>query len=96
MGGGKPLDSRLAVRCRLPVRPMPGSDPETTHPMHIEAALGAIEGEVLKLTFEIGLHLEQLQPEHLGVGDERIGPTVSDPDSLVTRSSAFAACSTMV
>jgi hypothetical protein len=46
--------------------------------MHIEAALLAVGDEVLKLTLEIGLHLQQLEPEHLRVGDERIGTTVAD------------------
>jgi|UniRef100_UPI002F92E939 hypothetical protein len=51
--------------------------------MHVEAALRAVEGEILKLAFEIGLHLEQLQPEHLGVRDEWIGPAVPDLDRFV-------------
>jgi hypothetical protein len=51
--------------------------------MNVEAALGAVEGEVLELALEIGLHVEELEPEHLRVGDERIGPTVPDLDRLV-------------
>jgi hypothetical protein len=39
--------------------------------------------QVLELALEVGLHLEELEPEHLGVGDEWIGPAVSDPDRLV-------------
>ena len=31
------------------------------------------------LAYEIGLHLEQLQAQHLGAGNERIGPAVPDP-----------------
>ena len=51
--------------------------------MHIEAALPAVEAEVLELAFEVGLHLQELEPEHLGVGNERIGATVADLDRLV-------------
>jgi hypothetical protein len=51
--------------------------------MHVEAALRAVEGEVLEFSFEVGLHVQELQPKHLGVGDERIGPTVADLDRLV-------------
>jgi hypothetical protein len=43
-----------------------GGDAESAHPVDIEAALLAVEGEVLKLAFEIGLHLQELEPEHLG------------------------------
>jgi len=43
----------------------------------------SVEHEVLELAFEIGLHLEQFQAKHLGVGDERIRPAVPDLDRLV-------------
>ena len=46
--------------------------------MHVEAALRAVEGEVLELTLQIGLHLEELEPEHLRVdGDRMIASTGS-------------------
>jgi len=77
------LDRRLAVRRGLSVRPMARRDAETADPMHIEAALPAVEAEVLELAFEVGLHLQELEPEHLGVGNERIGATVADLDRLV-------------
>jgi hypothetical protein len=60
-----------------------GRDAETTHPVNVEAALGAVEGEVLELAFEIGLHLQELKPKHLGVGDERIRAAVPHLDRLV-------------
>jgi len=47
-------------------------DGETADPMHVEAALRAVEGEVLKLTFEIGFHLEELEPQHLRVDRDRV------------------------
>ena len=51
--------------------------------MNVQAALRAVEDEVLKLVFEIGLHLEQFQPEHLGVDHERIRAAVPERDRLV-------------
>lgn len=51
--------------------------------MHIETALRAVQGERLEFSFEIAPHLEELQAQHLGVDDERIGATVADLDRLV-------------
>jgi hypothetical protein len=46
--------------------------------MHIEAALRAVEGEVLELALEIGLHLQKLKSKHLRVNrDWMIAPTGS-------------------
>ena len=46
--------------------------------MHVEAALRAVEREVLELAFEVGLHLQELEPEHLRVdGDRMITSTSS-------------------
>jgi hypothetical protein len=73
----------LALRRGLPVRPVAQRDAETAHPMHVEATLRAVEGEVLKLAFEVGLHLEQLETQQLGVDDERVGAAVPDFDRLV-------------
>jgi hypothetical protein len=51
--------------------------------VNIQAALRAVENEVLELSFEIGL--EEFGPEHLRVGDEGIGPAVPDVDRLVDK-----------
>jgi hypothetical protein len=40
--------------------------------MDIQAALRAVEGEVLELAFEVGLHLQELEPEHLRVDRDRM------------------------
>jgi hypothetical protein len=57
---------------------MAGKDAETGDPMHVETAFRAVEGEVLKLTLEIRLHLQELQAEHLRVdGDWMIASTSS-------------------
>lgn len=53
-----------------------------------------MEREVLELAFEIGLHLEQFEPEHLRVDRDRM---IASTGSLrSTSSSAFTACSVMV
>jgi hypothetical protein len=41
-----------AVRRWLQMRPMPRGAPETAHPVNVEAALRAVEREVLELAFE--------------------------------------------
>jgi hypothetical protein len=58
--------------------------------VNVEPALLAVEREVLELAFEIGLHLEEFEPEHLRVGDERIGPTMPDLDRLVDEVIGFS------
>jgi hypothetical protein len=66
------------VRRGLPMSPMARSDAEAAHPMHVEAALGAVEGEVLELALEVGLHLQEFKAEHLRVdGDRMIASTGS-------------------
>jgi hypothetical protein len=63
--------------------------------MHVQAALRAVEGEILELAFEIRLHLEELEPQHLRVdGDPMIPPPAAFASS--TSSSALAACSATV
>ena len=62
---------------------MTGRYPEPRDTVKVEAALRAVEGEVLELALDVGLYVEQLEPEHLGVGDERIGPAVANVDRLV-------------
>src|SRR4029453_16981203 len=66
------------VRRGLSVRPMTGCDPEPADPMHVQAALRTVEDEDLELALEIGLHLQELEPEHLRVdGDRMIASTGS-------------------
>jgi hypothetical protein len=52
--------------------PVPRLHTETGNPVNVEAALGAVENEVLKLALEIGLHLQELEPEHLRVDGDRM------------------------
>jgi hypothetical protein len=40
--------------------------------MTVEAAPGAVEGEILELAFEVGLHLQEVEPKHLGVDGDRM------------------------
>jgi hypothetical protein len=55
------------MRRWLPVRPMAWCDSESAHPMRVEAALRAVRHPRLELALEIGLHLQELEPEHLRV-----------------------------
>jgi hypothetical protein len=66
------LERRLAVRRGLPVRPMAGRHAEPADPMHVETTPGAVEGEILELALEVGLHLQELEPEHLRVDRDRV------------------------
>ena len=40
--------------------------------MHVEAALGAVRHPGLEFALEVGLHLQQLDPEHLRVDHDRV------------------------
>jgi hypothetical protein len=44
--------------------------------MHVEAAFGAVEGEILKLALEVGLHLQELEPQHLRVDRDWVIPSI--------------------
>jgi hypothetical protein len=58
--------------------PMAGRHAEPGHPMHIQTAPGAVEGEILELALGVGLHLQELKPEHLRVdGDRMVASTSS-------------------
>jgi hypothetical protein len=40
--------------------------------MNVEAAPGAVEGEILELALEVGLHLQKLEAQHLRVDRDRM------------------------
>ena len=40
--------------------------------MHVEAALGAVRHPRLELALEVGLHLQELEPEHLRADRDRM------------------------
>jgi len=63
----------------VPVGPMTGRDAEPRDPMHLEAALGAVQHPRLELALEIGLHLQQLEPEHLRVDSDRVIAATGGP-----------------
>jgi hypothetical protein len=81
----KPICYRRQARVRggFPVRAVALGDAESAHPVHVETALRPVQRPRLELALEVGLHLDQLLPQHLGVGDERIGPTVPHRDRLI-------------
>ena len=47
------------------------------------AALRAVEDELPELAFEIGLHIQKLEPQHLRVNRERMRPVEAGGESLV-------------
>lgn len=67
-----PSYARFTVRRWLRVRPATRQDAESTHPVNIQAALRAVEAEVLEFAFEVSLHVQEFEPQHLGVGDKRM------------------------
>ena len=82
-GTPTPSDDRLAVRRRLPVRPMSGLHPEARHPVDCLTACGAIEDERPELALEVGLHLQQLLAEPLRLDREGIRTVVACGERLV-------------
>ena len=59
--------------------------------MNVEAALRAVRHPHLELALEVGLHLQKLKPEHLGMGDKRSERPRPTSIASSTRSSALAA-----
>jgi len=51
--------------------------------MPVEAALQTVDGDVLKLAFEIGLQLERFQPEHFAWVTSGFGAAVLGLDRFV-------------
>jgi hypothetical protein len=71
------------MRRWLAVRPVPRHHAEAADPVNVQAALGAVQGEVLELALEIGFHLEEFDSQHLGVDHERIGAAMPDLDRFI-------------
>jgi hypothetical protein len=63
----------LPVRRRLSMCPVPGGDAEPGDPMHPPTALGAVEDEFPEASLEVGLHLQELEPQHLRVDGDGVG-----------------------
>jgi hypothetical protein len=55
----------------------------------------SIEGERPEFAFEVGLHVQQFETEHLCVRDERIGSPVTDVDPLVDQRELAGDCRTV-
>jgi hypothetical protein len=62
-----PLDRRLAVRRGLSVTPVSGRDAQSAHPVNIQAALRAVEDEVLELALQVDLHVQHPRTEDLPI-----------------------------
>lgn len=65
------------------MRPVTGRRPETRDPVDRPAAVGAVEDEPAELPLEVGLHLDQLQPQHLGVDRQRVRPAKARVQCLI-------------
>jgi hypothetical protein len=50
---------------------------ETADPMNVKAALRAIRHPRLELALEVGLHLEELEPQYR-VDRDRVGPSTTN------------------
>ena len=72
---------------RVPGAPSGPGEPPSPLTRCTSRPLRAVQGEVLELAFEVGLHLKEFDTEHLGVDDERIGRTVPDLDRLDEKTS---------
>ena len=53
--------------------------------MNIEPASGAVEDEPPEFALEVRLHLQQLEPKHLGMNRDRLGCVEAGIHSLVNR-----------
>jgi hypothetical protein len=60
--------------------------------MHVEPAPRTVRHPCLELALEVGFHLQELEPEHLGVDGYRMIASTSSLRSS-TSSLAFIACS---
>lgn len=59
------------------MRPMPRLDAKARNPVHSSSAGRAVEHEASELPFELGLHVQKLEPEHPGL--ERDGVRAAEP-----------------
>jgi hypothetical protein len=60
-----PAEPRLAVRRWLAVCPMAWLRARTRDPMHRLTAIRAVEHQPTELPFEIRLHVQEFEPQHL-------------------------------
>jgi len=51
--------------------------------MHVEATPSAVEDQLPKLALEVGLHVQELEAEHVRVDDRGVGGAVPDRDRFV-------------
>lgn len=56
---------RLAMWRRFPMRPVPWCDAPTRNPVHRATARCAVKDESAQLSFEIGLHVQEFEAQHL-------------------------------
>src|SRR5262245_15567038 len=64
-GAAVPLDAGGSVWRRFGVRPLARRLPQAAHPVHVATAVPTGEEELLESSFEFGLGLQELEPQHL-------------------------------
>lgn len=65
------------------MRPVPCRSSEASNPVNRPPAISTVEDELAELSLEIGLHVEQLQAEHLRVDRERMRSAEAGGERLV-------------
>jgi hypothetical protein len=81
-----PHARRVSVKRRLPVRrgcPVAWRDFKTGNPVHRLAAARAVEHQLPELSLEVGLHLQELEPQHLRVNRNRMGAVQAGVECFV-------------
>jgi hypothetical protein len=80
---GKQLHRRLAVRRRFRLRPVTRLDLEAGYPVDCAAAVPTVEHPSPEFSFEVRLHLQEFEPEHLHMDDEPVRTAEPGGDRLV-------------
>ena len=83
-----PHARRVSVKRRLPVRrglsvPSGLPRPKTVNPVHRLAAARAVEHQLPEFSLEVGLHLQELEPQHLRVNRNRMGAVQAGVECFV-------------
>jgi hypothetical protein len=83
---GATLDGGLVVRRGFPMRPVATRDTEPGDPVDRSSAGRAVEHELPEFPLEVGLHVQKLEPEHLGVQRDGMGVTESGVECFTDES----------
>lgn len=64
------------------MRPVPRCDSKAADPVDVETAARAVEHELPELSFEVGLHPKELEPQHLCLESDRMGSIEAGIDCI--------------